>query len=118
VPNGHATGESCALEANIRGGGKTVSVVFKYLSRRLHAWKVVGADRVTFKDDITVILLFGVSILVVPLAYTQLNAKGNIKFLTARKINLFIRGYRELTTLGFQFGNLCILHFSRKAFKI
>ncbi len=32
-------------------------------------------------------------------------------------MNLFIRGYRELTTLGFKFGNLCILHFSRESFQ-
>ncbi len=71
MPNGHATGESCALEENIRGGGKTISVVFKYFSRRLDAMESAGdgPSNISFKDDITIILLFGVSLLVVPPAY-------------------------------------------------
>ncbi len=87
---------------------------------------------ISFKDDITVILLFGVSFLVVPLAYIQLNAKGEHLIPGSKENELFISGYHELTPLGFKFGNLsdenlplkynepwrfafCI---SRKAFKI
>jgi hypothetical protein len=68
-------------EENIRDGGKTVHVVFKYLSRSL-LLKGVGAGavsppshphhqlisqliRISFKDDITIILLLSVSFLVI-----------------------------------------------------